>query len=292
MLLHHGGRAVSAQGVLFAAPEASPAIAPATAPAAPVFVSLPPEDDKQAPAPAPAAPAAAKPKPKRRRKPLAVTAKQFGAYSAMFDHFNRTLFGNKLRPVLLNFSRHAGALGFFAPSRWATGDGADVAKTDVRHEISLNPAWLRSRPPIDVASTLVHEMVHLWQQDNGTPSRRGYHNEQWAKAMESVGLKPSSTGAPGGDRVGQHMTHYIEEGGRFAKAFARLPKRCRLPWTCDEPDPVAKKKAKEKNKVKYTCPHCEANVWGKPHLAIACLECEATFNEEGAAAEGGEGGES
>ncbi len=248
----------------------------------------PRQPPKRAPEPAapPAAPAtstppAAKPRKARKRKPANVTAKQFAAYEGMFSFFNRTLFASKLRPVLLNFSRHSGALGFFAPSRWATGDGADVAKTDVRHEISLNPAWLRSRPPIDVASTLVHEMVHLWQQDFGAPSRRGYHNEQWAKAMESVGLKPSSTGLPGGDRVGQHMTHYIEEGGRFARAFAKLPKRCRLPWTCDEPDPVAKKKAKEKNKVKYTCPGCEANVWGKPHLAIACVACESLFTEEG-----------
>ena len=243
-------------------------------------------------APPPAAPpAAVKPTRRRRRKPAAVTARQFAAYQGMFDHFNRRLFAGKLRPVLLNFSRHAGALGFFAPSRWATGDGADVAKVDVRHEISLNPAWLRSRPVIDVASTLVHEMVHLWQQDNGTPSRRGYHNEQWAKAMESVGLVPSATGQPGGARVGQHMTHYIEKGGRFEKAFAKLPKRCRLPWTCDEPDAATKKKLKAKNKVKYSCPGCAANVWGKPGLGIACLECEEQYQEDGGAGDG-ESGES
>ena len=252
-------------------------------------VAQPSEPEAPAPAAAPptstpaAAPAAATPARKRKRKPAAVTAKQFAAYQGMFDHFNRTLFASKLRPVILNFSRHSGALGFFAPSRWATGDGADVAKTDVRHEISLNPAWLRSRPPIAVASTLVHEMIHLWQQDFGTPSRRGYHNEQWARAMESVGLKPSSTAAPGGARVGQRVSHYIEEGGRFAKAFAKLPKRCRLPWTCDEPDAAATKKAKQKNKVKYTCPGCDANVWGKPGLPISCLECEEQFKEEGGA---------
>lgn len=238
--------------------------------------------------PATAAPA----RRRRRRKPAQVTAKQFGAYQAMFDHFNRTLFAGKLRPVLLNFSRHAGALGFFAPSRWATGDGVDVGKVDVRHEISLNPAWLRSRPPIDVASTLVHEMVHLWQQDFGQPSRRGYHNEQWARAMESVGLIPSSTARPGGARVGQRVSHYIAEGGRFEKAFARLPKRCRLPWTCDEPDAATKKKAKQKNKVKYTCPDCAANVWGKPGLAIACLECEQQYKEDGGADDDAESGES
>jgi hypothetical protein len=28
---------------------------------------------------------------------------------------------------------------------------------------------------------------------------------------------------------------------------------------------------KSRNKVKYTCPTCAANVWGKPGLALACL---------------------
>ena len=277
---------MSGQGELFGIGHYPTPAAPASADAPASTVA---ETTETNPAAAPAAP---EPKQRRRRrKPLQVTAKQFNAYQAMFDHFNRTLFGAKLRPVLLNFSRHAGALGFFAPSRWATGTGTDV-KQDVRHEISLNPAWLRSRPPIDVASTLVHEMVHLWQQDNGQPSRRGYHNEQWARAMESVGLIPSSTARPGGARVGQKVSHYIEAGGRFEKAFSKLPKRCRLPWTCEELDPVAKKKAKQKNKVKYTCPGCGANVWGKPSLAVGCLECEEQFQEDGGAGDGGEGGES
>jgi hypothetical protein len=47
--------------------------------------------------------------------------------------------------------------GFFAPERWEKGNA-------VKHEISLNPSHLRSRKPIEVASTLVHEMVHLFDE--------------------------------------------------------------------------------------------------------------------------------
>jgi hypothetical protein len=45
-----------------------------------------------------------------------------------------------------------------------------------------------------ILSTLVHEMVHVWQETYGNPSRRGYHNRQWAEKMREVGLQPSSTG--------------------------------------------------------------------------------------------------
>jgi ribosomal protein L37AE/L43A len=37
------------------------------------------------------------------------------------------------------------------------------------------------------------------------------------------------------------------------------------------------------NRVKFTCPRCKANAWGKPSLRIACLNPEC----EGAAFEGG-----
>ena len=96
-------------------------------------------------------------------KPVASpTSSQFQAYEQMFAYFNAKLFAGWLPPVLLNFSRRAKSLGFFAPERWEKGKS-------VRHEISLNPTHLKSQKPVDVASTLVHEMVHLWQQEHGKP---------------------------------------------------------------------------------------------------------------------------
>jgi predicted SprT family Zn-dependent metalloprotease len=203
------------------------------------------------------------------------TRAQFTAYERMFKYFNRALFANTLPACLLNFSRKARTHGFFAPQRWQ-GRGEEI-----RHEISLNPSTLRSRPAIEVASTLVHEMVHLWQQEFGKPSRRGYHNTEWAAKMDEVGLVPSSTAAPGGARVGQLVSHYIADGGRFAVAFAAMPAEYLLPWSCEEPEEERGKTTRSRNKVKYCCPGCEANVWGAPGLSILCGECSEAFEEMG-----------
>lgn len=209
------------------------------------------------------------------------TPQQIDAFQAMFDHFNDELFGSSLPEVILNFSRHARALGFFAPQRWesqSAGARRAPAAAQVAHEISLNPSFLKKLPLRDVASTLVHEMVHLWQQEHGEPSRAGYHNREWAQKMEDVGLMPSSTGASGGKRTGQRMSHYIIPGGPFDVAFDALPEHARFPWLCD--DLETKKKRAKKNKLKYTCEGCGTNVWGKPDLVIACRPCGRDFEPE------------
>jgi hypothetical protein len=195
------------------------------------------------------------------------TAEQFAAFQGMYDFFNRELFAGSLRPVILNFSRAANTLGFFAPERWEQAD----AKT---HEISLNPAHLATRSPRDVASTLVHEMVHCWQQEHGKPSARGYHNKEWAAKMDEVGLVPSATGEPGGPRVGFKMTHYISDGGSFARAFERMPRDVLLPWSSWEPEGGRRGTTTTKSKLKYTCPLCGANAWGKPELHLVCGDDE------------------
>jgi hypothetical protein len=205
------------------------------------------------------------------------THAQFTAYQQIFDYFNAALFDNQLPGVLLNFSRKANTHGFFAPERWENGL---KVKT---HEISLNPQTLAREPKL-VLSTLVHEMVHLWQQDFGTPSRRAYHNKQWAQKMESVGLIPSHTGEPGGNKTGQNMTHYIEAGGRFDKAFEAMPEAYLLPFTSREYGMQGSgktgAKTKDKSKLKYTCPVCAVNVWGKVGLYLKCGDCDQELEPE------------
>lgn len=204
----------------------------------------------------------------------APTPAQFGAYNGMFDYFNDRLFGGTLPAVLLNFSRLNRTYGFFAPERWA-GQGTARA-----HEISLNPQHLKTRKPEEVASTLVHEMCHLWQHEHGQPSRSGYHNREWADKMLEVGLTPSDTGQPGGKQTGQHMTHYIDPKGAFARVWGAMPGELWLPWA-GIPEGERRRTVRRPSKFAYECPKGHGKVWGRPGIALVCGECGKKYAGEG-----------
>lgn len=195
------------------------------------------------------------------------TLEQFKSYNELFDYYNKTLFRGELPEIILNFSRKNRAEGFFAPDSW-------TGKKTI-HEISLNPDT-DNKEPKEVLSTLVHEMAHLWQQVFGQPSRTGYHNTQWAKKMEEVGLMPSDTGKVGGKKTGQRMCDYVIEKGMFDKAFKAMPKDLFLPFTA-----ISKPKiiTAAKLKTKYTC-ECDLNIWGKEGLNVVCTDCGGKFLEQ------------
>lgn len=221
------------------------------------------------------------------------TEQQFNALNQAYQYFNRELFGGQLPGCILTFSRKRNAHGFMAPGRWRRVDEQEHST----HEIALTHITLY-REPIKVFSTLVHEEVHLWQFEFGSPSRGGYHNQEWAEKMEEVGLMPSDTGEPGGKKTGQHMTHYIIPGGRYEQAFNAMPETFLLPFTSLEgdlvksmlagtagtsPEPEPGKTTSTplsppaRNKTKYTCPGCQKNVWGKPDLNLICGDCNERF---------------
>lgn len=227
------------------------------------------------------------------------TQEQFNSLNGAYQYYNRKLFDNKLPGCILNFSRLSGSHGFMAPERWKRLDEESFGT----HEISLTPTTLY-RTPIEIFSTLVHEMAHLWQWEFGEPSRSGYHNKEWAAKMRTIGLIPSDTGKPGGKETGQRMTHYIEEGGKYQQAFEKMPKQYTLPFTSLEGEMMKrllagagtsgtddgeegderKKRLKRlrppsRNKTKYCCPGCKVNVWGRPALKIKCDECGEMFEE-------------
>ena len=205
-----------------------------------------------------------------------------------YRYFNDALFDGELPDCILTIARKNNTHGYFSPNRWRKlGENGHTT-----HEIALTATTLY-REPLLVFSTLVHEQVHLWQQEFGKPSRNGYHNKEWGRKMESIGLMPSNTGKPNGKKTGQQMTHYIIEGGAYETAFKEMPNEYLLAFTSLDADimkamiegrgkgSVTTPKGgvvppKGKNKVKYTC-SCGNNVWGKPSLTIVCGDCEQQF---------------
>ncbi len=129
-----------------------------------------------------------------------------------YDYFNEHLFGGALPSCLITLRTHGKARAYFSPNRFE-----HLQRGDATHEIALDARHFANRTALEVLSTLVHEMVHLRQAEEGKPSRSGYHNRQWVQMMAEVGLIASDTGRPGGKQTGQAMTHYIEPGGRFER---------------------------------------------------------------------------
>jgi hypothetical protein len=199
------------------------------------------------------------------------TAKTYNSLDAAFDFFNDRLFGGRLPPCLITMQRSKKAYGYFAGGRFGARDGSQI--TD---EIALNPSHFHERTTEQSLSTLVHEMTHLEQHHFGKPSRGGYHNAEWSRMMLAVGLIPSDTGAPGGRMVGQRVSHYIVEGGPFARACAELVGQgfdaLYVERWSEGGEATRRKKAA--SKTRYTCPGCAANAWAKPDMHLVCGDCE------------------
>ena len=201
------------------------------------------------------------------------TKQIYGALEMAFAHFNRDLFDNSLPPALLTLQRKGTrTMGYFSPMRFR-GRKSETT-TD---EIAMNPKHF-GRSLEETLDTLVHEMVHLWQQHFDSPSRGGYHNKRWAMKMKEIGLQPTNTGKPGGKETGQKMTDYPIAGGAFEVSCRKLVTAgFDLVWAeaiaeIDGPD-VRPLEDDEKGRIRWICPVCEAKAWAKPSAVLGCYQC-------------------
>lgn len=192
------------------------------------------------------------------------TAETYKTLNQAYEFFNKELFNSELSTCLITMQRKSKARGYFSPERF---EARDEDKHYI-HEIALNPQQFINRTDDEIISTLVHEMVHLWQEENGNPPRRNYHNREWAQKMEEIGLIPSDTGEDGGAKTGSAMSHYINKYGKYARLVKEFLGDKKAIHYQDRP--VIKPLTKSKNKIKYTCPKCGLNAWGKDEIKIIC----------------------
>jgi hypothetical protein len=134
--------------------------------------------------------------------------------------------------------------------------------------------------------------------------------------MESIGLMPSSTGRPGGNKVGDRIADYAIEGGRFLQVCTELlTQSFKITWYDRFPDErvviggshslacqlenmpesatriIANQensqvtvrtavnnpnKISNQTRMKYSCA-CGNNLWAKPNLHVRCCECNEEY---------------
>jgi hypothetical protein len=62
-------------------------------------------------------------------------------------------------------------------------------------EIAINQRHLGDRPFWKTLGTLLHEELHAWQQVHGRPGQNNYHNKEFRRKAESLGLLIDSNGS-------------------------------------------------------------------------------------------------
>lgn len=237
--------------------------------------------------------------------PMRPTEENYTELQQAYDYFNGCLFNGILPDCLLTLQREKRTYGYVSYNRFTNAKGQKV------HEMALNPSYFAVIPMQEIMQTMVHEMCHIWQYHYGNPGRGRYHNREWACFMESIGLMPSHTGKPGGKRTGDQMMDYVIEGGLFDRMYEELIKsEFHISWidrfpeqskffqvaqevTTDETirniqeniknldivEPKQTNQINKSNRIKYSCPKCEINVWGKPDLRIKCISCDKELEE-------------
>ena len=205
------------------------------------------------------------------------TSLTYASLTMAYDFFNMELFSGALPTCLITMQRRKGSYGYFSGERFQNA----MNQEEVTDEIALNPMHFATRTPEQVLSTLVHEMVHLWQHHFGTPPRKSYHDKEWAAKMREVGLIPTATGETGGKETGQKMAHLIAKGGGFTQAYQRLLTAHPAILYADRVNAAdTTRKKKLASKTKYTCPSCGLNAWAKPAAPLLCGDCHEPMHSE------------
>lgn len=94
--------------------------------------------------------------------------------------YNATLFGGELQPVVIRVSRRMkNRLGHYMEA----GKGLPA-------EIAISRRHIMRDPWDDVLHTLVHEMVHQWQDENGHPLD---HSQVFRRKAHEVGISARAT---------------------------------------------------------------------------------------------------
>lgn len=189
---------------------------------------------------------------------------------SLFSTFNKALFEGKLEQPVITVSpdNTRGAYG------WCTGWKAwqDGTKEGGFYEINLCAEYL-NRPFEETCSTLIHEMVHLKNLQDGVQdtSRSGtYHNKNFKIAAEAHGLIVEKSA-----KYGFSTTTLAPAILTFIQAMEKTG------FSLVRPRPLGLKGAKAKQSSrKYVCPGCGAIIRATKELNIICGDCEVPFEQE------------
>lgn len=125
-----------------------------------------------------------------------------------------------------------------------------------------------SRPFKDIATTIIHEMAHLYNLQIGVKdnSHHGtYHNEKFKEAAEQHGLIAEKSGNSGWcmTKLNEDAQAFID--GMQEKKFELYRKS------------VSKTTKQKQSTRKYVCPICGTIIRATKNVNVVCGDCNVTF---------------
>lgn len=191
----------------------------------------------------------------------------------LFDLYNDVIFNNELEKPVITVSADTvgGAYG------WATGWRAwqDIEEhdNDGYYEINICSDYLNRRP-FEIAETLLHEMVHIYNSMHGIKdtSRGGtYHNKAFKESAEKFWLEVHKDAKYGFCKTRfSHSAHEL-----FLHKIADW-----FEFDIYRPTPKKGQKVTRKSSSrKYMCPSCGTIIRATKEVHVMCSDCGLEFEE-------------
>ena len=198
-----------------------------------------------------------------------------GYLNKIFDLLNAEFFENSLSRPTITIQSTPKAYGHFSlrNDTW-------ISKNGGTHEINIGAGTL-ARPIEEVAATLLHEMVHYYNYENGIQDcSRGntYHNKRFKAAAESHGLIVSHSEKYGWSHT-QPDDALLEIILKYDLTDILINRNelsgFRVTGTGTHSGTNFTGTPKTSSTRKYICPCCGNSVRATKRVNIACLDCNA-----------------
>lgn len=241
------------------------------------------------------------------------TPATYNQLQSAYDWFNSRLFNKSLPNCLITLQRKSNAMGYFSAQRWANSKGE---KTDeialnpayfanhslkellqtLAHEMCHqwqfyfgtpsrngyhNKQWADKMESLGLMPSSTGEPggARTGQHMGDYPIPGGVFEIQALRLVERqfalpwvdrfIAFKPSSQ-----DRLG-HQQQPPENTTSDILEQCIVDLLPALDVVCDTNS--SRERYKHKRKTTYQCPGCNSKVWGKPELALACLDCDTVY---------------
>lgn len=196
-----------------------------------------------------------------------------GYLNKIFDLLNAEFFENTLSRPTITIQSTPKAYGHFT-----TREDTWVSTIGSTHEINLGAGTL-ARPIENVVATLLHEMVHYYNYEQGVQdcSRGGtYHNKHFKKEAEARGLTVTKSEKYGYAHTepADRLLDFVLDNGLTDILITRNEQLgFFVPPTGTNRGTNAGAAPKKSSTRKYVCPCCGTGIRATKEVRILCMDC-------------------